>query len=288
MSLEALQGSLTSFHPAIHAARPHAGQVDSAANVRSLLAGLRDSRVAPLVRQGAGRVLASLCRAGARREPRPARLRRAHRRDRDQRRHGQPARPPRRARDRLERQLPRSAHRLRARQPRDCGRRAREHLGAACRADGQPEPVGRAAGVPHPRGRHQLGDDDPPVRLGRARLREQGARPPGERGLDPDERRPGGSRLDGERCRPEGAAGAGERRAVARDRAACRRAGGGVPRAARAGARGGAATRAHVRTLSERLREDRSLSADIERVAASIRDGSVIAAVEDACGDVLR
>ena len=27
MSLEALQGSLTSFHPAIHAARPHAGQV---------------------------------------------------------------------------------------------------------------------------------------------------------------------------------------------------------------------------------------------------------------------
>ncbi len=52
--------------------------------------------------------------------------------------------------------------------------------------------------------------------------------------------------------------------------------------------RGVAATRAHVRTLSERLREDRSLSADIERVAASIRDGSVIAAVEDACGEVLR
>ena len=38
--------------------------------------------------------------------------------------------------------------------------------------------------------------------------------------------------------------------------------------------RGVAAARAHVRTLSERLREDRSLSADIERVAASIRDGS--------------
>jgi histidine ammonia-lyase len=52
--------------------------------------------------------------------------------------------------------------------------------------------------------------------------------------------------------------------------------------------RGVAATRAHVRTLSERLREDRSLSADIERVAASIRDGSIIAAVEDACGEVLR
>ena len=41
--------------------------------------------------------------------------------------------------------------------------------------------------------------------------------------------------------------------------------------------RGVAATRAFVRTLSERLREDRSLSADIERVAASIRDGSLLA-----------
>ncbi len=51
--------------------------------------------------------------------------------------------------------------------------------------------------------------------------------------------------------------------------------------------RGVAAARAHVRTLSERLREDRSLSADIERVAASIRDGSVIAAVEDVCGEIL-
>jgi histidine ammonia-lyase len=50
--------------------------------------------------------------------------------------------------------------------------------------------------------------------------------------------------------------------------------------------RGVSAARAHVRTLSERLREDRSLSADIERVATSIRDGSVIAAVEAACGEI--
>ncbi len=48
--------------------------------------------------------------------------------------------------------------------------------------------------------------------------------------------------------------------------------------------RGVVAARAHVRTLSERLREDRSLSADIERVAGSIRDGSLLAAVEHACG----
>jgi len=37
--------------------------------------------------------------------------------------------------------------------------------------------------------------------------------------------------------------------------------------------------RAFVRTLSERVREDRSLSADIERVATAIRDGSLVAAV---------
>ena len=50
--------------------------------------------------------------------------------------------------------------------------------------------------------------------------------------------------------------------------------------------RGVAAARAHVRTLSERLREDRSLAADIERVAGSIRDGGVLAAVESACGEI--
>ena len=42
------------------------------------------------------------------------------------------------------------------------------------------------------------------------------------------------------------------------------------------------AARAFVRTLSDRLREDRSLSADIERVAAAIRDGSLLSAVERA------
>jgi histidine ammonia-lyase len=39
LSLEALQGSRTSFHPAIHAARPLRGQLDSAANVLRLLDG---------------------------------------------------------------------------------------------------------------------------------------------------------------------------------------------------------------------------------------------------------
>ena len=44
------------------------------------------------------------------------------------------------------------------------------------------------------------------------------------------------------------------------------------------------AARAHVRSLSERLHDDRPLAADIERVAESIRDGSLLGAVEDAVG----
>ena len=39
MSLEALQGTPTSFHPSIHAARPLPGQTRSAATLRALLAG---------------------------------------------------------------------------------------------------------------------------------------------------------------------------------------------------------------------------------------------------------
>ena len=39
LSLEALQGSRTSFHPAIHRARPLRGQLDSAANIHGLLEG---------------------------------------------------------------------------------------------------------------------------------------------------------------------------------------------------------------------------------------------------------
>jgi histidine ammonia-lyase len=48
--------------------------------------------------------------------------------------------------------------------------------------------------------------------------------------------------------------------------------------------RGVAATRAFVRRLSDRLVDDRPLSADIERMAAAIRDGSLVAAVEGEIG----
>jgi histidine ammonia-lyase len=44
------------------------------------------------------------------------------------------------------------------------------------------------------------------------------------------------------------------------------------------------ATHDAVRELSERLRDDRSLSEDIERVAGAVRDGSVLAAAETAVG----
>jgi histidine ammonia-lyase len=41
-----------------------------------------------------------------------------------------------------------------------------------------------------------------------------------------------------------------------------------------------------VRSVSPRLGEDRSLSDDIEAIAAAIRDGSVVAAVEAATGEL--
>jgi histidine ammonia-lyase len=50
---------------------------------------------------------------------------------------------------------------------------------------------------------------------------------------------------------------------------------------------GVAATRAHLRTLSPRLDDDRPLGRDIEAVADSIRDGSLAAAVATEVGELL-
>jgi hypothetical protein len=41
-----------------------------------------------------------------------------------------------------------------------------------------------------------------------------------------------------------------------------------------------------VRSLSPRLRDDRTLSGDIESVASSIRDGSLVDAVEAEAGEL--
>ena len=46
------------------------------------------------------------------------------------------------------------------------------------------------------------------------------------------------------------------------------------------------AAREHIRSLSPRLRDDRTLSGDIEAVAASIRDGSFVEAVEAEVGEL--
>ena len=75
LSLEALQGSRTSFLPQIQALRPLPGQADVGGERAPAARGLGDQRGAPLVRPGAGRLLAALRAAGARRLARPARLR---------------------------------------------------------------------------------------------------------------------------------------------------------------------------------------------------------------------
>jgi histidine ammonia-lyase len=49
---------------------------------------------------------------------------------------------------------------------------------------------------------------------------------------------------------------------------------------------GVAAARSAVRDLSERLSDDRPLSADIERVAGAVRDGSLVASVESEVGEL--
>jgi histidine ammonia-lyase len=46
------------------------------------------------------------------------------------------------------------------------------------------------------------------------------------------------------------------------------------------------ATRAAVRELSPRLRDDRPLAPDIEAVAVAIRDGSIVRAVEADVGEL--
>jgi histidine ammonia-lyase len=46
------------------------------------------------------------------------------------------------------------------------------------------------------------------------------------------------------------------------------------------------AAREFVRSLSPRLRDDRPLAGDIEAVAASIRDGSLVEAVESEAGEL--
>ena len=274
MSLEALQGTPTSYHAAIHAARPLPGQVRSAAALRALLA---DSAIveshrwcdkvqdayslscAPQV-HGASRDLLEHVERSVAVElnaatDNPLVLLEDELIVSNGNFHGQPIA-------------------IGARLHRDRVRRAREHQRAADRASRQPKPVGRPASLPRRTGgRPQLRLHDPAVRRGSARLREQGAQPsrlastrsrrardrkitcrwatrPGSRRFRWSRTRSGSSRSS---CSP------GHRRSSSTRRSS-----------PVVGVRG---ARAFVRTLSDRVREDRPLSADIELVASSIRDG---------------
>ena len=199
LTVEAMLGTEVAFAAPYQLARPHPGQVRTAAELRHLL---RDSGLqtrAPRVgAQGAGPVLAALRAAGARRRPRCAGPPAARAGRGAQLGHRQPARLPRgRLRpDRCprdgrrpgdqRRQLPRRADRARARLREAGALGAGRHLGAADRADGGPAPQRRAAGVPHARSRSQQRPDDHAVHGGRPRVREQGLRAPVLGRLDPD------------------------------------------------------------------------------------------------------
>src|SRR5581483_1521352 len=216
------------------------------------------------------------------------------------------ARARRRRRARLERELPRPAARVRARRARHGGVGAREHLGAQGGAAREPEPVRRTARVPHHRRRPEQRVHDSPVRGRVALLREQGALTSRLGRFDPDERGAGGSRVHGKCGRTQGVAGACELRARARDRAARRRAGRRVPRAARARRRRAGGPRVRARALAAaargpsarsrhrggRRRDPRRLARALgrgrgRRAAMSVAE-SVDARVEALCGDLSR
>ena len=111
----------------------------SARNLRRLLAGSPHPRVAPRLRQGAGRLQPALHarRCTARCATRSRYVARTVD-DRDERRHRQPDGVRRDRRAALRRQLPRRAGGPRRRRPRHRGRGARRHQRAAHRAAGEP------------------------------------------------------------------------------------------------------------------------------------------------------
>ena len=110
-------------------------------------------------------------------------------------------------------------------------------------------------------------------------------RHPGERRLDPDERGPGRSRVHGERVALKlWQVLANIERALAIELLAGAQ---GVEfLAPLEPGRGTRAAHAQVRSLSPTVHEDRPLAPDIELVAAAIRSGALVAAVEDEIGEL--
>ena len=224
LTLEAVCGCARAFDPKIHRARGLAGQRDSAANFRALLAGSRLLDAAPAVQDvyslrcapavhGASRDTVAFARMVAEREINAAtdnplffpgdeegegrralglRLPR-------QLAGGLPRRPPPLL---LGRELPRPAGGDGGRLPRHRRRRAGRHLRAAHPDAPRPPPQPRPPRQPGPAARPQLRLHDRPVQRRRPGLREQGAGPPGVGRLDPDLGQHRGPRGDG---RPRGA-----------------------------------------------------------------------------------
>ena len=166
LSLEAMRGERAAFDPRLHKARPHVGQGRVARNALRILdgtkrcspgrAGYRLPGGKPRAGRagaaaGAGRLQPALRPAGARAGGRGDRVRRAHPRDRDQRRDRQPPhlrRRRRRLRLDLGRPFPRPVHGAGARLPRHRRRRPRRDRGAAPRAPHRPGDELRAAAQP--------------------------------------------------------------------------------------------------------------------------------------------
>ncbi len=158
---------------------------------------VRDRRLAPhrRLQPGAGRLLAALLAAGARRRPRHRRARRHGRRPRAGQRGGQPGRH--RRHGGVQRQLPRRPGRLRPRLPRDRRRRRGLDQRAAYGPVPRPGPQPRAAALPGRRPRRRQRPHDRAVHPGLDRLRAQAAGGAGVRRLHPLQRDAGGPRLDG-------------------------------------------------------------------------------------------
>ena len=224
MSLEGLRASVGPFEERIQALRPIPGQLVTAANVRRATAGsaimlshlncdkVQDAYSLRCIPQVHGACRDALALAAARR----------HRRGRLG--HRQPAHLPGLGRDHLGRQLPRRADRAGAGPRGDEPRGDRLHQRAADLPHAH-QLAQRASAVPHHGQRPEQRLHDRPVHRRGAGQREQGAVPPGERGLHPQFGGPGGPRQHGHDGGAQGAGRARQRAEGARHRGRLRGAG---------------------------------------------------------------
>ena len=224
MSLEGLRASVGPFEERIQALRPIPGQLVTAANVRRattgsaiMLSHLNCDKVQDAYSLRCIPQVHGACRDAL------AWLRRVVGVEVDSVTDN-PLDLPGVRRDHLGRQLPRRAARAGARPGGDEPLGDRLHQ----RAPHLPHAhqlAQRAAAVPHHRQRPQQRLHDRPVHRRGAGQREQGAVPPGERGLDPELRRPGGPRQHGHDGGAQGARRARQRAEGARHRGRLRGAG---------------------------------------------------------------